>query len=188
MQIRIATVNDADEILDIYAPYVENTAITFEYDVPDTVELERRIENTVKSYPYLVAVDNSKIVGYSYAGPFRPRAAYKHSAEVSIYLDEKIRGNGIGTLLYQELEKQLIRQNVFILYASITTTDRKDDANLTDASIRFHDKFGYTIIGRHDRCGYKFGKWYSMIWMEKVIVPLPDNPDSFIPFSEILAL
>ena len=182
MEIRLATVVDAEEILAIYAPYVRNTAITFEYDVPDIGEFRSRIETTLKNYPYLVAVEKGRIVGYAYAGAFRKRAAYQHSAEMSIYLDEQCRQKGIGTLLYQELEKRLLEQNVFSVYAGVTASDREDDAFVTDASIRFHEKMGYAKIGEYHLCGYKFNQWYNVAWFEKTLEIRPEKPAPFIPF------
>lgn len=184
MKIRVATAEDAKSIQSIYAPYVEKTAVTFEYDVPSVDEFRQRIANTLKEYPYLVAVEQEEVIGYAYASPFHSRAAYKHSAEVSIYLHERWRKKGIGKQLYQELERRLLRQNVFVLYACITTTERRDDEHLTDASIRFHKKMGYTTVGKHTLCGYKFDQWYSVIWMEKQIANRVDKPDAFLPFSE----
>lgn len=185
MQIRIATAEDAESIQRIYTPYVEKTAVTFEYDVPSIEDFQQRINNTLKEYPYLVAVEQDKMIGYAYASPFHTRAAYKHSAEVSIYLNEKWHKKGIGKQLYQELESRLIQQNVFVLYACIATTERKDDENLTDASVCFHRKMGYTLVGKHHLCGYKFNKWYSMVWMEKSIADRKDRPDAFVPFAEL---
>lgn len=183
MEIRIATIADAEAIQRIYAPYVKNTAVTFEYDVPSVDELIERISKTISQYPYFVAVDDGVVVGYAYARSFHSRIAYQHSVEVSIYIDEARRGEKIGQLLYSELEKALIRQNVYVLYACITTTDRICDQNLNDASVRFHEKMGYHLVGTHNLCGYKFDKWYSVIWMEKVIADRPDKPDDFISFS-----
>ena len=185
MLIRLALVDDAEEILAIYAPYVQNTAITFEYDVPEIGEFHSRIEATLKNYPYLVAVEEGRIVGYAYAGAFRTRAAYQHSAEMSIYLDEQCRQKGIGTLLYQEMEKRLLAQNVFSVYAGVTTSDREDDAFITDASIRFHEKTGYTKIGEFHQCGYKFDQWYNVAWFEKALGIRPEKPASFIQFSAL---
>lgn len=185
MKIRVATEEDAESIQRIYAPYVENTAVTFEYDVPSVDEFRRRIANTLKEYPYLVAVEQERMVGYAYASSFHARAAYKHTAEVSIYLDEKWHKKGIGRQLYQELENRLMRQNVFVLYACVTTTERSDDENLTDASICFHKKMGYTIVGKHNLCGYKFNQWYSVVWMEKLIAEREDRPKDFVPFPEL---
>ena len=183
MVIRLASVDDAEEILAIYAPYVLDTAITFEYDVPEIGEFRSRIETTLKNYPYLVAVEEGRIVGYAYAGAFRKRAAYQHSAEMSIYIDQRYRQHGIGSSLYLEIEKQLVRQNVFSLYAGVTTSDRPDDAYVTDGSICFHERMGYTKIGEYRLCGYKFGQWYNVAWFEKHLGTIPENPDPFIPFS-----
>lgn len=185
MKIRVATAEDAKSIQRIYAPYVEKTAITFEYDVPRVDDFQRRIISTLKEYPFIVAMEQERIIGYAYAGLFHSRAAYQHSAEVSIYLKEKWHKKGIGKQLYRELENRLIQQNIFVLYACVTVSERNDDENLTDASICFHKKMGYTIVGKHNLCGYKFNKWYSVIWMEKQIADRADSPNAFIPFSEI---
>lgn len=185
MKIRVATEQDARAIREIYAPYVENTAVTFEYDVPSVEDFRRRITHTLREYPYLVATEQERIIGYAYAGSFHSRAAYKHSAEVSIYLNEAWQKKGVGKRLYRELEERLIRQNVFVLYACVTTTEYDDDENLTDASICFHKKMGYVTVGKHNLCGYKFNKWYSVIWMEKRIADRVDRPNAFVPFSEV---
>jgi len=185
MEIRLAEPQDAAEILQIYAPYVNDTAVTFEYDVPETDAFEERIRNTLEKYPYLVAEKEGHIIGYAYAGAFRPRAAYQHSVEVSIYVDRAEGGKGIGRRLYEELEKLLIRQNVFVLYACITMTERIGDPYLTDGSIRFHEKMGYTLAGTFCHCGYKFGRWYSMIWMQKSLCGRPELPEPFRAFPKL---
>lgn len=187
MKIRLATPQDAKEIRQIYAPYVTDTAVTFEYEVPTVETFEERITNTLRKYPYLVAEEEGHIVGYAYAGAFRPRAAYQHSVEMSIYVDREKGGKGIGRKLYQELEHRLIQQNVFVLYACITMTERTDDPYLTDGSIQFHKKMGYTFAGHFHHCGYKFSCWYSMIWMEKSICNRPDHPEPFQPISDLYA-
>ncbi len=185
MEIRLAGAEDAEELLAIYAPYVKNTAITFEYDVPDVSEFRSRIAETLKRYPYLVAEEEGKNLGYAYAGAFRKRAAYQYSAEMSIYLEEHCRGRGIGRLLYRELEKRLLRQNVRMVYAGVTTSDRKEDAYVTDASIRFHEKMGYAKIGEYHSCGYKFGQWYNVAWFEKALAAAQAGPAPFIPFPAL---
>jgi len=186
MEIRIAEPGDAEAIRSIYAPYVADTAITFEYDIPDVQEFQRRIENTLERYPYLVALEQGNVIGYAYAGPFRPRAAYQHSVEASIYVDRKQTGKGVGRILYTELEKILLRQNVYVMYACITATEREQDEHLTDKSILFHEHLGYILAGRFFHCGYKFDKWYSMIWMEKRIGEQPDHPEAFLPYPDLL--
>ena len=179
MEIRTASAEDAREILKIYAPYVENTAVSFEYTVPTLEEFRARIVKTLAEYPYLVAEDDA------YAGIFHGREAYKHSAETSIYVDEDHHCRGIGRMLYGELERILLKQNVFTLCACIATPDGNPDSRLTDSSERFHEKMGYRLVCKHSSIGYKFGKWYSVVWMEKDIGEKCPNPQPFIKFSEL---
>lgn len=184
IKIRLASIADAPALQRIYRPYVEQTAVSFEYEAPDAAEFERRIAHTLLAYPYLIAEDETGIVGYAYAGAFHPRQAYQHGAEVSIYVDWNQRCLGVGNLLYDRLQQLLEKQNVFRLYACIAATDRKDDAHLTDGSIRFHEKMGFSIVGRYRSCGYKFDSWYDMVWMEKQIREPMACPEPFIPFVQ----
>lgn len=183
MKIRVATAADAEQIQKIYAPYVEHTAVTFEYEAPDAAEFARRIERTLQTYPYLVAEQDGTIIGYAYAAPVKTRAAYQYVAEVSIYLDPQQHGCGVGTQLYRALEQILIRQNVCTLYACITEPRDQDDLYVTDGSILFHEKMGYAPAGRFFGCGYKFDAWYSVVWMEKQIAPRPETPPPFVSFA-----
>lgn len=112
LHIRTAQINDAEELLAIYKPYIENTAITFEYNVPTVEEFANRIKTTLKKYPYIVAELNGKIVGYAYAGVFKGRKAYDWSVETSIYIRLENHGNGIGRKLYEKLEEILAKQGV----------------------------------------------------------------------------
>lgn len=184
MKIRIATIKDAENIRNIYAPYVLNTAVSFEYELPDIKEFTNRIESTLKNYPYLVAMVNDDVVGYAYASAFHSRAAYRHSAELSVYVRENCKKSGIGSALYESMEAFLINQNIYIVHACIASAD-KNDEYLTDDSEKFHTKMGFSLAGRHKQCGYKFGKWYDIIWMDKVIQDIPDIPEDFIPFSQL---
>lgn len=184
MNIRIVSPKDAEEILEIYAPYITDTAVSFEYTVPSVEEFRKRIEKTLAEYPYIAAVENGKIVGYAYAGAFHPREAYKHSAELSIYIKKEYHGKGIGRALYGKLEEILLNQNVYRVHACIAVTDIEDEY-LTNASEHFHEKMGFFIAGRHEKCGYKFSRWYSMIWMEKKIREIPENPEPFIRFGDL---
>lgn len=182
--IRTAVPEDARQIAKIYRPYVERTAITFEYEAPDAAEICRRMMHTLEKYPFLAACDHDEILGYAYAGPFKERAAYDHCAEVSIYLDEHMRGRGIGRQLYAELERVLKKQNIFNLYACIAYPE-KEDTYLTRDSVYFHEKMGYSLVGECHRCGYKFGRWYNMVWMEKMIGERSAQPGNVIPFREL---
>lgn len=183
MTIRTAAVEDAAELLEIYAPYVLDTAISFEYDVPTVEEFQKRMAGTLEKYPYLVAVENGHIVGYAYAGAFRSQKAYIHSVEVSIYVRMDARGKGIGRALYTKLEELLAGQNVYGAYACIAVPSAGHDRHLTDASELFHEKMGYKRIGTFENCGYKFDRWYTMIWMEKELKERISTSEAFIPFG-----
>ncbi len=184
LTVRKASPNDAPALLSIYAPYVKHTAITFEYDVPSVEEFTARIRNTLKRYPYLVAQQGDRIIGYAYASSFHTRKAYEHCAEVSIYVDREQKGKGIGKLLYTALEEQLLRQNVCNLYACIACP-KQEDEYLTFDSVRFHEHLGYSLCGSFHDCGYKFGRWYGMVWMEKMIGAHRQNQPEFLPYGKI---
>ena len=115
MEIRIASPADAARLLEIYRPYVEHTAVSFEYAVPSLPEFEARIARTLQRYPYLIAEDEGGIVGYAYAGAFKEREAYQHGVELSVYVDWNRRGAGVGKRLYAALEQWLAKQNVHVL-------------------------------------------------------------------------
>lgn len=184
LQIRIAKTEDAAELRNIYAPYVENTAITFEYQVPTEAEFASRIENTLKHYPYLVAEQDGEILGYAYASPFKERAAYDWAVETSIYVKMDAKRKGIGKSLYRKLEEILSQQNILNVNACIAAPEINDEY-LTDDSIHFHEKMGYRMVGRFHKVGYKFHCWYDMVWMEKHIGEHFDNQPNVVKFSEL---
>lgn len=184
IKIRQATEADAEELLKIYAPYVTDTAITFEYEVPTLEEFIGRIRHTLQKYPYLVAVEESEIIGYAYAGAFYGRAAYDWSVENSIYIKRGRTHGGVGRLLYQALEDALRAQNILNLYACIAYPEVEDEY-LTKNSVSFHEHLGYRMIGTFQKCGYKFGRWYHMVWMEKMIGEHFDKPEKVKRFLEI---
>lgn len=185
MNIRIATENDALDLLKIYAPYIKETAITFEYDVPSESEFRERICNTLKKYPYFVCEnENKKIVGYAYASAFKEREAYDWAVETSIYVEKSARRAGIGSALLEKLESTLKKQNVLNVNACIAETDEPNE-HLTNASIEFHSKKGYRMVGKFNLCGYKFNHWYNMVWMEKMLGEHKENQPAFIPFSKL---
>lgn len=183
-KLRIACVDDAQAILDIYAPYVKNTAITYEYTVPSLDEFRRRIQNTLQKYPYIVATVNDHIVGYAYTGAFHPRAAYAWDAETSIYVQSDFKGHGLGRRLYNAIEDISRAQNLVKLYAVIAYPDI-DDEFLTRNSIDFHAHLGYKPVAEFPKCAYKFNRWYNMIYMEKALCDLPAVPGEVIPFPAL---
>lgn len=182
--IRMAAENDAEKILEIYSPYILSTAITFEYEIPSIAEFSKRMKNTLQKYPYLVALEEDRIVGYAYASAFRERPAYDRAVETTIYLLQDHRGMGLGKMLYRSLSDILKRQNVINLYAGVAFTTA-EDAHLDNASKVFHEHLGYSKVAHFSKCGYKFGKWYDVIWMEKLLGDHPDLPDPFIPISNL---
>ena len=142
--IRIASAADAEELLEIYRPYVENTSISFEYEVPTVEEFENRIKNTLRKYPYIVAEKNTEIVGYAYASAFKSRSAYAWAVETSIYVKMGCDKKGYGKRLYYELEEILKKQNILNVNACIAYTDT-NDKYLTDNSMKFHEHMGYRL-------------------------------------------
>ncbi len=166
--VRDAALEDAERILEIYDYYVKNTAITFEYDTPSLAEFRKRMEKTMQRYPYLVILRDGRIEGYAYAGAFVGRAAYDWSCEMTVYLDHDARGCGMGRMIYEAMEKALRGMGVLNLYACIGFPEQEDEY-LTTNSADFHAHLGFVKAGEFHKCGYKFDRWYNMIWMEKII-------------------
>lgn len=183
IEIRPAAPGDAQSLLAVYAPYVEGTAITFEYEVPSVEEFRGRIERTLARYPYIAAEQAGHIVGYAYAGPFHTRAAYAWAVETSIYVDRGKRHQGIGGRLHGALEAVLKAQGFLNMNACIATP-REEDEYLTLGSVRFHERLGYRMVGEFTQVGYKFGRWYNMAWMEKTIGPHGGEVRAPLPFEE----
>lgn len=184
IKIRIAQPQDAEALLKIYAPYVTDTAITFEYEVPSVQEFAERIRNIGKKYPYLIAMADGQAAGYAYAGAFHARAAYDWAVETSIYVDKEKKGMGIGGTLYEALEKCLSAQGILNLNACIACP-REEDEYLTKDSIYFHEHYGYRLVGEFQLCGYKFNRWYNMVWMEKHIGPHMECQPKIKAFDKI---
>lgn len=179
MAIRIATVEDLAQILSIYGPYVENTTVSFEYEVPSMEEFRTRFEEITKQFPWLVWEEDGVIAGYTYAcAPFS-RAAYRWCAEPSIYLHPGYHGKGIGRKLYTALEALLRMQGYQLSYAIVTSENT--------ASLAFHRSVGYSHLAEFSHCAYKHGKSLGIIWMEKRLTSaeMPSNcPVSFSNFVE----
>ena len=184
IQIRIARPEDAGALLDIYAPYVENTAITFEHTVPSIEEFERRISHVLERYPYLVAEKDGEILGYAYVSSFHERKAYDWAVETSIYVNREKKRMGIGKKLYEALEHVLSAQNILNLNACIAYPSQEDE-HLTRDSVKFHQYLGYRLVGEFHQCGYKFNRWYNMIWMEKSIGEHLEHQPEVKRFDEI---
>ncbi len=183
--LRLVRNSDAEALSQIYRPYVENTAVSFEYTAPDAKEFENRIIQKSREYPYIVAEYGGEIAGYCYASQFLPRPAYKHSVETTLYIKKELHGRGIGRTLYNALERLLKLQNVLSLNACIAYADLPDET-LNNDSMTFHSKMGYRYVGRFNASGYKFARFYDMIWMEKLISHPVEPFGEFVVFSEVL--
>lgn len=196
MRIRDARPEDAADLLDIYRPYVEGTAITFELAVPSLSDFRDRVSATLAAgYPYLVAQEEpvtgvrppsgagaspsapgGRVLGYAYAGVFKGREAYRHSVELSIYVAQEARRGGVGGALYRALEEELVGRGFKNAYACIAIPPLVDGQPVQDPyldmnSVRFHEHLGFSMVGTFHECAYKFGRYYDMCWMEKMIAP-----------------
>ena len=165
--IHDAKLSDAPRLLEIYSYYVKNTAITFEYNVPSLEEFRHRMKNITLRYPYIVLEADGKVMGYAYAGSFIGRAAYDWSCEMTVYLDRTAKKLGFGRKIYEAMEQRLKDMGILNLYACIGYID-KEDEYLNHNSADFHAHLGYKTVGTFKKCGYKFGRWYDMVWMEKI--------------------
>lgn len=174
--IRQACGDDTGALARIYAYYVNQTAITFEYTAPDAVEMERRRQEISQHYPYLVAELDGQVVGYAYAHAFYGREAYAWSVESSIYIDVNVRKHGIGRTLYKALEEALKSMGILNINACIAIPRDEDDPYVTYDSLNFHKHLGYILAGHLHHSGYKFDRWYDIVWMEKMLGPHTIHP------------
>lgn len=169
LKIRFVEAQDIDTLLAIYAPYVEQSAVSFEYTTPTHSEFQQRIDKITKDYPFLVAEQQNEIIAYAYYQSFHERTAYQYCAEISIYVKSNRRQKGIGRQLYEKLEAIAVMQNICHLYACIAYP-RQEDKYLNTNSYLFHQHMGYQEVGRFPNCGYKFTHWYDVIWMDKELM------------------
>ncbi|GAB3873201.1 GNAT family N-acetyltransferase [Terrabacter terrigena] len=165
VHVRDATAADAVACAAIYAPYVTGTSITFETEPPDAAEMGRRIEKAQRLHAFLVLEDAGEVVGYAYGGPFKERAAYRWSCEVSVYLAMDRRGRGGGRRLYEELLRRLAARGYRVAAAGMTQPN--------EASGRLHAAMGFKKVGTYRDIGHKFGAWHDVTWVQR---PLGDPP------------
>lgn len=173
--IRFATPQDAEGMLDIYAPYVRETAITFEYEVPDHEEFRGRVEKVLTRYPWLAAEEDGFLLGYAYAGQYRSRAAFQWDAEGSIYLRPQAQGTGLAAPLYRCLMELLTVQGVRNLYGCITHPNPASEA--------FHRKMGFIDLAVFPKAGYKLGEWRDVLWNYRPLGEKHDPPYPFYPIQ-----
>lgn len=166
MTIRDARRSDVPAMLAIYAPFVEHTAVSFEYDVPTEAEFARRLEEHQAAFPWLVCEENGRVIGYAYAGRAFERAAYGWNAEISCYLAPELRGRGVGRRLYARIEEILTRLGYYKLFAVVTSANAP--------SVAFHRALGFRDAACFRNVGYKQGGWYDVLWLEKTLCDRPE--------------
>lgn len=176
--IRPAKSEDAAAMLDIYKHHILHTSVTFETEVPDLKVFRQRLENIMVLYPWLVLEYDNKVAAYAYAGPYRSRSAYQWHTEVSVYVHEQFAKMGFASTLYAVLFEILKAQGFYKAYAVITLPN--------DASVKFHEKFGFEYMFKYDKVGYKLDSWHDVGWWELILKPFLDAPKALIPFREIL--
>lgn len=185
-RIRLATVEDAPGILDVYAPYID-TPITFEEEAPAPEAFEDRVATILERYPYLVAETQDdgngkggaerEIVGYAYAHAQHERIAYQWGAELSVYLSPSAQGHGVGTALYRAMIALLKAQGVKTLYGLVTAGNAASD--------RLHEGFGFSAMGVQRHAGYTCGAWHDVTWYVKEIGAFEDDPKPPEPFPTV---
>ena len=177
MELRLALETDAEEILGIYGPYVLNTAITFETEVPSPEVFRGRVRGIIPDYPYLVCLESGKIIGYGYAHRHMERAAYQWNAELSIYIDGSRLRQGVGKALHLALVDILRLQNVRNIYGGVALPNANSQGIL--------ESMGFRRVGVYHSTGYKRGAWRDVAWYEKAIGEYSADPAPFIPLKEI---
>ncbi|HET9430688.1 MAG TPA: arsinothricin resistance N-acetyltransferase ArsN1 family B [Chitinophagaceae bacterium] len=175
--IRLATPGDAPGILDIYAPYVRETSITFETEPPALDAFTSRIMNCLQNYPWLVYENEGKIAGYAYAMRHRERTAYQWSVECSVYIHNDYHRKGIATALYTTLLSLLTRQGFTNVYAVINLPN--------DRSVALHEKLGFRYFATFEKVGFKLGEWKNVGWWRLQVNEYAAQPSPPLPFSEL---
>ena len=167
--IRPATPDDAASLLEIYRPYVEGTAVSFETETPSVQAFADRIDKALNGWAWLVAEEDGQCVGYAYGGPHRERAAYRWSTETSAYIRAGWQGKGLGRMLYQALFERLAERGYCNALAVVVVPN--------DASVALHRAVGFEAVGVFKRGGHKFGAWYDVMWLQRPLRTSPPDED-----------
>ena len=175
--IRLAKPLDAADMLAIYSPYVLNTSITFETEVPALAEFSERINSYMESYPWLVFEVNGELAGYAYSSRYRERTGYQWSVECSVYIHDNYHRKGIGKALYEALFAILKKQGFRTIYAVINLPNPE--------SVKFHENCGFTWFANYEQVGYKLGQWKTVGWWKLVVNEFSDEPPAPVKFSDL---
>lgn len=175
VRVRVADPGDGAAVAAVYAPYVEETAISFELTPPAGAEMKRRIAERLPTHPWLVAELGGRVVGYAYAGRFRPRSAYDWAVEVTVYADRTVHGRGVGKTLYRALLSILTRQGFVSAYAIIALPN--------SASVALHESLGFDFVGVLPAVGWKLGAWHDDGIWHRALRPATGELAPPIPFD-----
>ncbi|WP_380676856.1 arsinothricin resistance N-acetyltransferase ArsN1 family B [Salinigranum sp. GCM10025319] len=174
--LRVATPADASAVRDVYAPYVEETAVSFATAAPSVEALEGKIETTLRRNPWLVCERDGDVIGYAYAGPFRERDAYQWTTETSVYVDREAHREGVGRALYEAL-LELVEAQGYASAVGVVTLPNP-------ASVGLHESLGFEHVGTFDDVGYKNGAWHDVGWW-RLRLPSPAAPDPPRAFADL---
>ncbi len=166
--LRLANEADCNSILEIYGPFIVNTIISFECEVPTVTDFGKRMAEIQKKYPWIICEEDTNIVGYAYASQFNKRAAYDWSIDFSIYIKSQYHGKKIGKALYFALFELVKLQGYYNAYAGIALPNEKSE--------RFHQSFGFKPVGIYHNVGYKFDDWHDVKWFELKIQEYSISP------------
>lgn len=175
--IRLAKPSDSEAILDIYTPYIRDTSITFETEIPSITDFSNRIQSYLKNWPWLVYEKDNKIAGYTYASQYRERVAYQWSVECSVYIHDDYHRRGIANALYKKLFSILKAQGFTTVYAVINLPN--------DQSVAFHEKLGFTYFATYEKVGYKLGRWKNVGWWQLQLNEYLPEPFAPLKFSDL---
>jgi L-amino acid N-acyltransferase YncA len=177
VHIRPATLADAPYMLSIYAPFILDTAVSFETEVPDEASFSARISKGILQFPWLVCETGEQLAGYAYASLHRERPAYQWTCEVSVYLSADFRKRGVGTALYTAILAILRFQGYRNVYAGITLPN--------EASVRLHEHCGFARFATYEKIGNKFGAWHDVGWWRLRLNEFEPEPPPPVAFSRI---
>lgn len=179
IEIRMAEEKDVAGILQIYAPFIEKTAITFEEEVPSVEDMWQRIQTIQNDHPYLVCTIDGEVAGYAYYSPYRSRASYRWAKEISVYINEKYYKRRLGQALYSVLFELARAQGLYTMLAIITIPNMQ--------SIYFHEKLGFVKCAEYKNIGFKMGKWQTVGWWQLELFDEKKEPGEIVPLEKIIS-
>ncbi|NLA85692.1 MAG: N-acetyltransferase [Clostridiales bacterium] len=177
IKLRIAEKQDIPGILEVYSEHVLKTAVSFEFELPSPEVFAKRFDEIRRKFPWLICEVNGTVAGFAYAKNYHEDAAYAWSAEITVYIGNNYQRKGIATFLYQCMERLLVLQGYYNLYAGITGSNEK--------SLKFHKAQGFKEVGTYHNVGFKLGTWHDVVWFEKKLREYKADPWPPTKFSQL---